>query len=104
MEHFAAVRTTGIYCRPGCGGRPKAENVTTFALAAAAEAAGYRACLLCRPYRSPQPLTRSGPEVVCRAVQLILDGALDRGTEAELGARLGVSRAICAACSPPSSE
>jgi AraC family transcriptional regulator of adaptative response / DNA-3-methyladenine glycosylase II len=91
VEPFSAVRTTGIYCRPGCGARPYAENVTTFAFAAAAEAAGYRACLLCRPYRSPQPLTRSGPEVVCRAVQLILDGALDRGTEAELGARLGVS-------------
>jgi len=33
----------------------------------------------------------TGPELVCRAVQLILDGALDQGTEAELGARLGVS-------------
>ncbi len=91
MEPFAAVVTTGIYCRPGCGARPRAENVTTFAFAAAAEAAGYRACLRCRPYRSPQPLTRTGPEVVCRAVQLILDGALDRGTEGELGSRLGVS-------------
>lgn len=91
MEPFAAVRTTGIYCRPGCSGRPKAENVTRFTFAAAAETAGYRACLLCRPYRSPQPLTRAGPEVVCRAVQLILDGALDEGSEAELGARLGVS-------------
>ncbi len=33
----------------------------------------------------------TGPELVCRAVQLILDGALDRGTEAGLGARLGMS-------------
>ena len=33
----------------------------------------------------------TSPELVCRAVQLILDGALDRGTEATLGARLGVS-------------
>src|ERR687891_340657 len=32
-----------------------------------------------------------GPGLVCRGVQLVLDGALDRGTEAELGARLGVS-------------
>jgi AraC family transcriptional regulator of adaptative response / DNA-3-methyladenine glycosylase II len=32
-----------------------------------------------------------GPELVCRAVGLVLDGALDRGTEAQLGARLGIS-------------
>ncbi len=91
MEPVAAVRTTGIYCRPGCGARPKAENVSPFALAAAAEAAGYRACLRCRPYRSPQLAIWTGPELVCRAVQLILGGALDRGSETELGRRLGVS-------------
>ncbi len=91
MGAFAAVTTTGIYCRPGCSARPRSENVRTYPLAAAAEADGYRACLRCRPYRTPQPVTWSGPEFVCRAVQLILDGALDQGSEAELGARLGVS-------------
>ena len=60
-------------------------------LAAAAEAAGYRACFQCRPYRWPESLTWSGPELVCRAVRLILDGALDNATEEELGERLGVS-------------
>jgi AraC family transcriptional regulator, regulatory protein of adaptative response / DNA-3-methyladenine glycosylase II len=91
MEAFSAVVTTGIYCRPCCSARPRAENVRSFPLAAAAEAAGYRACLRCRPYRSPQSVPWTGPELVCRAVQLILAGALDRGTEAELGRRLGVS-------------
>jgi AraC family transcriptional regulator, regulatory protein of adaptative response / DNA-3-methyladenine glycosylase II len=91
VERYAAVVTTGIYCRPGCSARPHAENVRAFKLAAAAEAAGYRACLRCRPYRWPQPLSWDGPELVCRAVRLILDGALDGGAEAELGARLGVS-------------
>jgi AraC family transcriptional regulator of adaptative response / DNA-3-methyladenine glycosylase II len=91
VEAFSAVVTTGIYCRPGCSARPRAENVKRFPLAAAAESAGYRACLRCRPYRSPQSVAWTGPELVCRAVQLILDGALDRGTEAELGRRLGVS-------------
>jgi AraC family transcriptional regulator of adaptative response / DNA-3-methyladenine glycosylase II len=91
VEAFAAVRTTGIYCRPGCSAKPRAENVLRYAFAAAAEADGYRACLRCRPYRTPQPVTWSGPEFVCRAVQLILDGALDQRSEAELGARLGVS-------------
>jgi AraC family transcriptional regulator of adaptative response / DNA-3-methyladenine glycosylase II len=91
MERFSAVVTTGIYCRPGCGGRPLAKNVEKFQLAAAAEAAGYRACFQCRPYRWPQSLAWTGPELVCRAVRLILDGALDRSTEEMLGARLGVS-------------
>jgi AraC family transcriptional regulator, regulatory protein of adaptative response / DNA-3-methyladenine glycosylase II len=91
MEAFSAVATTGIYCRPECPGRPLPEHVTKYRLAAAAEAAGYRACLRCRPYRSPDALDWSGPELVCRGVQLILGGALDGGTEAELGARLGVS-------------
>jgi AraC family transcriptional regulator, regulatory protein of adaptative response / DNA-3-methyladenine glycosylase II len=91
VEAFSAVVTTGIYCRPGCPASPRPENVTKFPFAAAAEAAGYRACLRCRPYRSPQSLAWNGPELVCRAVRLILDGALDGGTEAELGARLGVS-------------
>ncbi|HLF41723.1 MAG TPA: Ada metal-binding domain-containing protein, partial [Acidimicrobiia bacterium] len=91
MEAFSAVVTTGIYCRPGCSARPKPEHVRPFDLAAAAEAAGYRACLRCRPYRSAQPISATGPELVCRAVRLIVDGALDTGGEAELGARLGVS-------------
>jgi AraC family transcriptional regulator of adaptative response / DNA-3-methyladenine glycosylase II len=91
MPGFSAVVTTGIYCRPGCSAQPRAENVTTYPLAAAAEAAGYRACLRCRPYRSPQSFSWSAPELVCRAVRLILDGALDGRSEVELGARLGVS-------------
>jgi AraC family transcriptional regulator of adaptative response / DNA-3-methyladenine glycosylase II len=91
VELLSAVVTTGIYCRPGCPGRPHAGNVRGYALAAAAEADGFRACLRCRPYRSAAPLSWSGPEMVCRAVQLITDGALDGGTEDQLGRRLGVS-------------
>jgi AraC family transcriptional regulator, regulatory protein of adaptative response / DNA-3-methyladenine glycosylase II len=88
---YSAVVTTGIYCRPGCGAKPLAENVRTFELAAAAEAAGFRACLRCRPYRVAGPIAQDAPELVCRAVQLIIDGVLDEGTEANLGARLGIS-------------
>lgn len=45
-----AVRTTGIYCKPSCPARrPKRENVEFFADGVAARAAGYRACLRCRP-------------------------------------------------------
>jgi AraC family transcriptional regulator, regulatory protein of adaptative response / DNA-3-methyladenine glycosylase II len=91
VSTFSAVVTTGIYCRPGCSARPLAENVRRFPLPAAAEAAGFRACHRCRPYRSPQAVSWEAPELVCRAVRLILDGALDSGNEGELGARLGVS-------------
>src|SRR5882724_6928297 len=91
MTTYSAVVTTGIYCRPGCAARPRADNVRTFEFAASAEAAGYRACLRCRPYRVPGSLPWDAPELVCRAVQMIISGALDGGTEAELGDQLGLS-------------
>src|SRR4051812_900887 len=91
VQTFSAVVTTGIYCRPGCPGRPNEGNVRPFELAAAAEAAGFRACLRCRPYREPQATVWGGQELVCRAVRLVVDGSLDGRTEAELGARIGVS-------------
>lgn len=89
---FNAVITTGIYCLPSCTGRPNRNNVQTFELAAAAEAAGFRACLRCRPYRTqPSVCQQAGPRLLCSAVRLIVDGALDDATEDELGARLGIS-------------
>ena len=89
----SAVRTTGIYCQPvGCPGAPNNENVVQYESAAAAEADGFRACLRCRPYRShyADPWVH-GPELVCRAVRLIVDGALDEQLEADLARKLGVS-------------
>jgi AraC family transcriptional regulator, regulatory protein of adaptative response / DNA-3-methyladenine glycosylase II len=91
MTTYSAVRTTGIYCRPGCGAKPLAENVETFELPAAAEAAGYRACLRCRPYRVAGTVADEAPELVCRAVQLIITGLLDDADETALAARLGLS-------------
>ncbi|HET6737929.1 MAG TPA: helix-turn-helix domain-containing protein, partial [Kribbella sp.] len=91
MTTYSAVRTTGIYCRPGCGAKPLAENVSTFELPAAAEAAGYRPCLRCRPYRVAGTVADEAPELVCRAVQLIITGLLDESGEETLGARLGMS-------------
>ncbi len=47
---ITAVRTTGIYCRPTCPARtPLRRNVTFYATAEEARAAGYRACKRCRP-------------------------------------------------------
>src|SRR5215218_4756705 len=51
---FTAVHTTGIYCRPSCPARtPLARNVSFFTTAAAAQAAGFRACRRCRPDAAP---------------------------------------------------
>jgi AraC family transcriptional regulator of adaptative response / DNA-3-methyladenine glycosylase II len=92
MTTYSAVVTTGIYCRPGCGARPLAQNTRTFELAAAAEAAGFRACHRCRPYRVAGPVGSSPPEVVCEAVQLIIGGVLDNGgTEIELAEQVAMS-------------
>ena len=88
---FTAVRTTGIYCRPGCGATPLPHNTVGYPSAAAAEAAEFRPCLRCRPYRSAPVDIDAVPRLVCRAVSLILDGCLDDGSEDELAARLGVS-------------
>ncbi|MBV9947242.1 MAG: helix-turn-helix domain-containing protein [Myxococcales bacterium] len=91
---FVAVRTTGIYCRPICPARtPKLENVTFYASAAAAQSAGYRPCLRCRPESSPELAAwRGTSNTVSRAMMLIAEGALD-GEDADvedLAQRLGV--------------
>ena len=92
MTTYSAVATTGIYCRPGCGARPLARNVRLFDHPAAAEAAGFRACHRCRPYRVAGPVGSSAPELVCEAVQRVIMGALDDGgTEAALARQVGVS-------------
>ena len=53
---YTGVHTTGIYCRPVCPVRPaRSANVSFFPSAAAAEAAGFRPCLRCRPETAPFP-------------------------------------------------
>lgn len=91
MNAVGAVLTTGIYCRDDCPGRPLPANTTRYPSAAAAEAAGYRACHRCRPYRQEIRASAGMPELVCRAVRLIADGALDGATDISLAGRLGVS-------------
>ncbi len=89
---FTAVKTTGIYCRPVCPVKqPLTRNVSYFPSAAAAERAGYRPCLRCRPETAPFCAAWKGTQVtVERALRLIHDGALDSGGVEDLAARLGV--------------
>lgn len=90
---FTAVRTTGIFCRPVCTARtPLRKNVEFFPNAAAAQAAGYRPCLRCRPEVSPDlPVSAGTSATVNRALRLINEGALDSGSAAQLAERLGVT-------------
>jgi AraC family transcriptional regulator, regulatory protein of adaptative response / methylated-DNA-[protein]-cysteine methyltransferase len=85
-----AVRSTGVYCRPGCGSRPpRRDNVGFYENPAAAEAAGFRACKRCRP-RDASPADRH-VAAIGRACALI------RAREtvpslAELAEAAGISR------------
>ena len=88
----SAVATTGIYCRPGCSARPLPENVTTYPTPVAAEAAGYRSCLRCRPDRHLRTTDTTGvPAPVATALALISDGYLDRFDETTLATQVGYS-------------
>lgn len=89
---FGGVKTTGIYCRPICPARtPKRENVVFFWSAAAAQEAGFRPCLRCRPDIAPDLAAwRGTSSTVSRALSLIEMGALDRADVEALAARLGV--------------
>lgn len=92
---FIGVRTTGIYCRCVCPVRqPYRCNIEFLPSAAAAELAGYRPCLRCRPETAPfSPAWKGSAAIVERAARLIReDGALDApgATVEALAARVGV--------------
>ena len=54
-KFYAAVRTTGVYCRPSCAAQPQRKNIEFFTNADAAEAAGYRPCKRCQPRAARAP-------------------------------------------------
>lgn len=90
---FIAVTSTGVYCRPICPTRhAKDEHVRYFPTAAAAEAAGFRPCLRCRPEASPgTPAWLGTSGLVSRGLRLIGEGALDDDGVERLAERLGVT-------------
>lgn len=89
---FICVRTTKIYCRPICPvAHALSKNVFFVPSAAAAERAGYRPCLRCRPETAPgSPAWQGTATTVERGLRLIEDGFLDNRTADELAAWLGV--------------
>src|ERR1700712_3754766 len=89
---FTCVKTTGIYCRPICPARPpKLDNCRFVPTAAAAQEAGFRPCLRCRPESSPDlDAWRGTSATVSRALKMIEGGALDEGDVAALAGRLEI--------------
>jgi AraC family transcriptional regulator, regulatory protein of adaptative response / DNA-3-methyladenine glycosylase II len=91
---FVGVTSTGIYCRPVCPARTaKCENTRFFGSAAAAQEAGFRPCLRCRPETAPDLASwRGTSNTVSRALALITEGALNGpGASVEkLADRLGI--------------
>jgi AraC family transcriptional regulator of adaptative response / DNA-3-methyladenine glycosylase II len=88
---YTAVRTTGIYCRPSCPARtPTFHNVTFHPTAAAAQAAGHRACKRCLPDATPgSPDWDVAADAAGRAMRLIADGVVDREGVDGLARRIG---------------
>jgi AraC family transcriptional regulator of adaptative response / DNA-3-methyladenine glycosylase II len=91
---FVGVRSTGIYCRPICTVRPpRFENCSFYPTAAAAEQAGYRPCLRCRPELAPgsSAPVDAVPRLAALAVRRIEDGVLSEMSLDELAAEFGVT-------------
>lgn len=84
---YTGVKTTGIYCRPVCPARtPRTDSCVFFGTAAAAETAGFRACLRCHPELAPGRLGTSLAEAVLRRLQeAAVEGTRVADLERELG-------------------
>ena len=89
---FTGVLTTGVYCRPICPAvTPRPENVRFYLSAAAAQAAGFRPCLRCRPEASPgTPDWQGASALVSRGLRLISEGVLDEAGVDGLARRLNI--------------
>src|SRR5882762_8153961 len=90
---FVAITSTHIYCRPICPARPsKRENMRFYTSAAAAEGAGFRPCLRCRPERAPGLASVDAvSRLVGAAIAGIEEHALSSAKVSDLAASLGVS-------------
>ena len=88
---YTAVTSTGIYCRPSCPAiTPQRRNVRFYRTAAAAQAAGFRACKRCLPDATPgSPDWDVAADVAGRAMRLISDGVVEREGVEGLARRVG---------------
>ncbi|MDL2306956.1 helix-turn-helix domain-containing protein [Desulfovibrio sp. OttesenSCG-928-C06] len=90
---FVGVSSTGIYCRPVCPARlPKEQNCTFYETAAAAEQAGFRPCLMCRPELAPGSAPIDATSALVRSAARLLEENCGTGQSIdEYAKRLGCS-------------
>ncbi len=90
---FVGVSSTHIYCRPICRVRmPLQKNCGFYPSAAAAEAAGFRPCLKCRPELAPGfAATEAGAKLARAAARMIEDGVANDVDLARVAERVGVT-------------
>ena len=90
---YVGVQTTGIYCRPVCKARlPKPDNCQFFSTAPAAEQAGFRPCLRCRPENAPGWSTTDISTELARSAAKLIESGVHRGDRiVDIANRLGVS-------------
>ena len=90
---FVGVSSTRIYCRLICNSRrPLRRNCSFYPNAAAAEQAGFRPCLRCRPELAPgNALVDSRNRLAVALARRIEDGALNEGSVSALAAEMGIS-------------
>lgn len=87
-----AVQSTGIYCKPSCGSRrPARANVQFFATSRAAEAAGFRACLRCKPALR-LPVEDAQRMAVARAADMLRSHRDPHPSIDEVARAVGLSR------------
>ncbi|WP_299256970.1 Ada metal-binding domain-containing protein [uncultured Kushneria sp.] len=92
-QFVVGVTSTGIYCRPICRVRcPKPDHCRFFTHPAAAEQAGFRPCLRCRPELAPGLAMMDARDQLARAAMVMIDnGFLDHDSSDALARRIGVS-------------
>lgn len=91
-EFVYAVQSTGIYCKPSCASRrPVRANVRFFATCEDAEAAGFRACLRCKPALR-RPLDDAQSAAITRAARMLRSDSNQRMTLEEVAGSVGLSR------------
>ncbi|HPV23782.1 MAG TPA: Ada metal-binding domain-containing protein, partial [Casimicrobium sp.] len=90
---FVGVSSTHVYCRPICRVRlPMQKNCGFYPSAAAAEAAGFRPCLKCRPELAPGfAATEASAKLARSAARMIEDGVASDVDLAHVAERVGVT-------------
>jgi AraC family transcriptional regulator of adaptative response/methylated-DNA-[protein]-cysteine methyltransferase len=91
-QFFYGVKSTGVYCKPSCPSRrPERKNVSFYPTQAAAEAAGFRACLRCEPQRVA-PKADPQAEAIAKAAEFLSENAGERTSLDAVAKAAGVGK------------